>query len=57
MVTGHGTNFSGTTLNMIFSVTIWSYTFLYLCTINVIFYQVKMLMFYNVYTTNSTFVG
>ena len=30
---------------------------LYLFTINAIVYQAKMLMFYNVQTTNLTFVG
>ena len=48
----------GATLNMIFSVTsIRSYTFIYHSIINVVFYQVKMSMFYNAQTTNSTFVG
>jgi hypothetical protein len=35
-----------------------SYTFLYIIlVINVFSYQVKALMFYNVQTTNSSFVG
>ena len=34
-----------------------SYTFLYLSTIDVNLYQVKMLVFYNVQTTNATFVS
>ena len=39
------------------SLTIWKYTFLYLPTIKVFFYQVKMLLFYNLQTSNLTFVG
>ena len=35
----------------------WIYTVPYLVTIDVIFYQVKLLVFYNVQTTNLTFVG
>ena len=31
--------------------------FLYIFTINVLFYQLKTLLFYNVQTTNSTMVG
>ena len=33
-----------------------NYMFLYICTINLLFHQVKMLMFYNVQTTNLTMV-
>ena len=48
------------TLNMVFIVTFLFgvYTFLYPLTRNVILlYQVKMLLFYNVQTTNVTVVG
>ena len=37
------------------SLTIWIYIVLYLFIIDEIFYQVKLLMFYNVQTTNVTF--
>ena len=51
-----------TTLNMlldnvVYVVTICCQTMLYICTVNVNFYQVKMLMFYDVQTTNLAFVG
>ena len=48
-----------TTLNVVFSVTYYlELQKLHIFTIDVIFfYQVKMLMLYNVQTTNSTFVG
>ena len=39
------------------SLAIWIYTMLYLFTIDVIIYQVKLLMFYNVQITNWTIVG
>ena len=39
-----------------YDITIWIYTLLYLVTIDVIFYQVKMLVFYNVQTTNMIFI-
>ena len=39
------------------ALTIRSYTVLYLFTVDVISYQVKLLMFYNVQTINLTFVG
>ena len=38
-------------------LTVWSYTLLYLFTIEVFFDGVKLLMFYNVQTTKLTFVG
>ena len=47
-----------TTSNMIFSVTCYLiYMVLYLFTIEICFYQVKLSMFYNVQTTTVTFVG
>ena len=47
-----------TTQNMILVwLIIWSYIFLYIFTINVLLYQVKMLMFYSVQMTNLTMVG
>ena len=46
------------TLNIdLVSRAIWSYTMLYLSTINVVFHQVNILMFYNVQITNFTIVG
>ena len=46
-----------TTLNTMFSITYCSdYTLLYLFTIDVMLYQVKMFMFYNVQTTFLTIV-
>ena len=39
------------------SLTTWIYTMLYLFAIDVTFYQVKLLMFYNVQSTNLTFAG
>jgi hypothetical protein len=39
------------------SRTIWIYTGLYMFTIDVIFNQVKLLMFCSVQTTNLAFVG
>ena len=44
---------------MIFSVTYYSYLHIpiFLFISNMLFYQVKMLVFYNVQTTNSTFVS
>ena len=39
------------------SLSIWSYTFLYLSIIDPIFYQIKMLMLYNVQPTNLTCAG
>jgi hypothetical protein len=44
-------------LGYLVSLTIWIYTVLYLFTIDVILYQVKVVMFRNVQTTTSTFVG
>ena len=37
--------------------TIWSYTMLYMFTTVVVVYQVKLLIFYDVQTTNLTFIG
>ena len=39
------------------SLTLWSYTMLNVFTIDVMFYQVNLLLFCNVQTTNSTLVG
>ena len=39
------------------SLSTWSYTFLYNFTANVFVCHMKMVLFYNVQTTNSTFVG
>ena len=38
-------------------VIVWSYTTLHLLTIDVMFYQVKMLMFYNAQPTDLIIVG
>ena len=38
-------------------LTIWIYTVLYLFTIEMLFYQVMLLILYNVQTTNLTFFG
>ena len=39
------------------SLAIWIYTMLYIFTIDVFFYQLKLLVFYDAQTTNFTFVG
>ena len=39
------------------SLIAWSYTMLYHFIIDVIFYQVKFLIYYSVQTINLTFVG
>ena len=50
-------NFNNFKLKYLVSFTIWGYTFLCVFTIRVSVHQVNMLMFYNVQSTKSTFVG